>query len=78
MSKKNNNKPASSWIKGIGWHGEVLSIWTKDTVRYDYFNVPKSVFDLFEKCDSKGRYFHEHIDGQYEYVKVICEAPKAA
>ena len=68
----------SSWIKDYGWHEDVLSIWISETERYDYYDVPEPVYDLFEKSDSKGSFFHKNIRGQYPYAKVICAVRKAA
>lgn len=38
--------------------------------RYAYADVPGQVHRSFLKAESKGRFFHQHIDGQYRYERL--------
>lgn len=66
---------ASQNIAQIGWEqGGTLFIKFHYRNRlYRYFLVPKAVFEEFLSAKSKGRYFSEAIDGQYE-----CELVEGA
>lgn len=37
---------------------------------YDYFDVPQNVYRSFLNSESKGKFFHKHINKKYEYKKV--------
>lgn len=37
--------------------------------RYRYRAVPRAVFDALLAAPSKGRFFHEEIDGRYRYAR---------
>lgn len=37
---------------------------------YQYFDVPKQIFEELLRADSKGRFFHGQIKGQYRYARV--------
>lgn len=37
---------------------------------YEYFDFPASLFDQFLGADSKGKFFHAFIKGQFRYAKV--------
>ena len=39
-------------------------------VKYEYKNVPPSVYAAFKKAKSKGTYLNKHIKGHFDYVKV--------
>ena len=43
-----------------------LRIWFVSKGVYDYFNVPESVVLDFANAQSKGRYFHNNIYGEWE------------
>ena len=51
---------AMTRMRVIFWNGEA----------YDYYNVPKEVYDNFLKADSQGVFFHKHIKDKYHYEKV--------
>jgi len=62
----------SSNIKGIAYSGTSNTLWvkfTKGTI-YSYSGVTKQRFDAFKNAESKGKYFHKNIRGNYEYEKV--------
>lgn len=44
----------------------------KNTV-YAYTGVPTHVHDGFIKAESKGKYFHQNIRGQFEYGRIYEE-----
>jgi hypothetical protein len=37
---------------------------------YQYFDVPKSIFEALLQADSKGIFFHGQIKGQFRYARV--------
>jgi len=37
---------------------------------YQYFDVPEAVYEEFMRAESKGRFLHAHIKGNYRYAKV--------
>ena len=37
---------------------------------YQYFDVPKVIYDELLKADSKGKYFHSQIKGHFRYARV--------
>ena len=39
--------------------------------QYAYKEVPREVHRSFLEADSKGRFFHEQIDGRYRYEKLL-------
>jgi hypothetical protein len=44
----------------------VLSLWFAESGGpYDYYLVPKRVFDELCRASSKGRYFNQHIRDQF-------------
>lgn len=44
----------------------VLSLWfAKSGGPYDYYGVPKSVYDGLLRAASKGQFFHDYIRDQY-------------
>jgi hypothetical protein len=46
-----------------------LSVWFESGERYDYFGVPRAVYDAFVAADSKGRFFAEQIRDQYRFER---------
>lgn len=38
--------------------------------QYQYFEVPKQVFEGLRTADSHGKYFHKHIKGSYRYTRL--------
>ena len=37
---------------------------------YQYFDVPKHIFEELLRADSKGKFFHAQIKGHYRYARV--------
>ncbi|MDD9809116.1 MAG: KTSC domain-containing protein [Thaumarchaeota archaeon] len=37
---------------------------------YEYYGVPRRSYDMLLAAPSKGRYFHEHIKGKYNFARV--------
>ena len=52
---------SSSAISRIEWSDDVLSIWFRETGRYDYPGVPEAVYEAFLQAPSKGTFFNDHI-----------------
>lgn len=55
----------SSAISRIEWSGGTLSIWFRESGRYDYYNVPEHVYQRFLAATSKGTFFNDHIRDRY-------------
>lgn len=37
---------------------------------YEYMEVDRKVFDALVKAESAGKFFHQHIRGKYDFLKV--------
>lgn len=48
----------------------ILRIYFKNGLIYDYYNVPKEVYEEFLKSESKGTFFHKNINKKYIFLKV--------
>jgi hypothetical protein len=61
----------SSTIKAVDYLGAlyVLTIEFKNGSVYHYHIVESKVYKDFLKAESKGKYFHKHIRGKYDYKK---------
>ena len=55
----------SSAISRIEWAGGTLSIWFRESGRYDYYGVPENVYTAFLSARSKGSFFNDHIRDRY-------------
>ena len=60
----------SSCISTVEYHDQAIYITFKTGGKYCYYNVPKSVYTGLLSSHSKGKYFHEHIDGKYPYAPI--------
>lgn len=60
---------ASTSIKSVGYDDEAdaLEIEFHSGGVYQYFDVPERVYTELLEADSRGRYFHEEIRGQYAF-----------
>lgn len=60
-------KVDSSAMNEVGYDSSTrtLCIRFKSGKDYNYFNVPKEVFEGLIRAHSKGTYFNNHIDGKY-------------
>lgn len=38
-------------------------------ITYDFYNVPKEVYEKLISSDSAGKYFHANVKNRYEYEK---------
>lgn len=65
-------KVNSSNIDSIGYDSNsmILEIAFLSGGTYQYFNVPKSIFDGIMSASSHGSYFHQYIKEKYSYQKV--------
>ncbi len=63
---------ASSNLRSMGYDPElgILEIEFHSGGIYQYFNVPKTVYDALKSASSHGSYFHQHIKGRYQYTKI--------
>lgn len=66
------NTPESSNIAGFGYNegNRVLTVEFKNGGRYEYFDVPSTVFDAMKGADSKGQFLAQSIKGQYRYARI--------
>ncbi len=62
----------SSNINAIGYDegSETLQIEFINGGMYQYFDVPRQVFDGIMNADSKGKFLHSNIKGAYRYSRV--------
>lgn len=63
-------KVQSSIISEIDYDGTDLTIAFNNGRVYVYENVPASVYEGLANADSKGQYFHESVNGRYNYSRV--------
>lgn len=57
---------------------QTLSVWFRPSGRrYDYFEVPATVYDALRRSPSKGRYFNAHIRDGYGYNQSEPKHPPA-
>ena len=62
----------SSMLKSISYDEveEVLTIIFANGGEYNYFDVPKEIFNELINAESEGKYFTAHIKNKYKYEKV--------
>lgn len=60
-------KLQSSMISRIAYDddAQLLSIWFRDSARYCYFDVPRSVYDALRTAPSPGRTFNDLVKGRF-------------
>lgn len=63
---------SSTNIHSIGYEpdSKILEIEFHAGGIYQYFNVPKTIYDALMNASSHASYFHRHIKEQYKYLKV--------
>ena len=62
----------SSMIDSIGYDpkNKLLEIKFLSSHIYHYEDVPPEIFDEFLNADSKGRFFLDYIEDEYEFYKL--------
>ena len=63
----------SSNIRSIGWSNNTLEIEFNNGI-YQYLPVDKVIYRTMMDAESKGKYFHEYIKGQFEVKKLEGQA----
>ncbi|MBD3329520.1 KTSC domain-containing protein [Candidatus Dojkabacteria bacterium] len=65
-------KVQSSNLASVGYdeNSNTLEIEFHSSGIYQYFNVPKNVYDGLMSASSHGQYFDQNIKGVYQYKKV--------
>ena len=65
-------KGSSSTIGKVGYIENELTMivdFKKNNLKYEYYNVPKSIYLGFIQSDAPGKYFLNFIKGKYEFEK---------
>ena len=64
--------PDSSNIYRIKYNDEtyILEVEFNNGGTYEYYDVPITIWENFKLADSKGKFLHEYIKGNYRYSKV--------
>lgn len=64
--------PDSSNILKIKYYEDqyILEVEFQNGGTYQYYDVPITIWENFKAADSKGKYLHEHIKGNYRYSRV--------
>ena len=64
--------PESSNIAGFGYDSEaqVLTVEFKQGGRYNYYDVPETVYEQMKTAPSKGQYLAQNIKGRYRYARI--------
>lgn len=65
--------PRSSCIREAGYDEktQTMIINFKSGGRYEFKRVPKDIFDQMIKAPSVGKFFHAHIEKNYQYHKIF-------
>ena len=66
-------KPVDSeMLQYVGYNAKqkILEVVFNSGERYQYFDVPASVYDELMSAESIGQYMHRHIIGHYDYQRV--------
>jgi uncharacterized protein len=71
VEKMERNPVFSSTIISIGYDeaAETLEIEFKSGI-YQYYNVPKTIYEQFIESDSKGQFFHLYVKNGFPYSRV--------
>ena len=62
----------STAIQRIAYEAKsaILSVWFVETEgRYDYYDVPESVYEAFLGASSKGGFFNDHVKDRYRFTR---------
>lgn len=60
----------SSNVEQIGYENGTLLVSFKNGTHYNYYDVPKQLFEDLKKAESKGKFLNENVKGKYEYAKL--------
>ncbi|MBN1234844.1 MAG: KTSC domain-containing protein [Methanotrichaceae archaeon] len=62
----------SSNVKSIGYYEttELLEVEFNNGNIYEYYKVPKGIYDSFMAASSQGKYLNQYIKGKYSFKKV--------
>jgi hypothetical protein len=63
----------SSNVKKIGWEKEVLRIQFNNDSMYEYYKVPKEVYENLLTAQSKGSFVSRNIARNFEYKRIKDE-----
>lgn len=63
---------SSSNLSSVGYDPatKVLEIEFNSGGIYQYYSVPSATYNALMQASSKGKYFHQHIKGQYPEKKI--------
>ena len=67
------HRVSSSSINSIGYNSLTLTVGVKfiTGALYEYYQVPESVYNMFNNASSKGTYLANHIEDKFKYRKVL-------
>jgi hypothetical protein len=59
-------------LQYVGYNAKqkILEVVFNSGERYQYFDVPASVYDELMSAESIGQYMHRHIIGYYDYQRL--------
>lgn len=68
----NRRSVASSNIRSVGYdeQSQVLEIEFHSGGIYQYYSVPRYIYDGLMSASSHGKYFHAHIKDQFRYQRI--------
>ena len=63
--------PESSTMSGFGYdeQSQILTVEFKNGGRYNYFDVPRDLFDRMVAADSRGQFLTQNVKGMYRYAR---------
>ena len=67
------NTPLSSAVRSIGWDGSTQTLVVLFDELYAYYHVPQGIWIGLSQAASKGEYIQQHIIGNYQFDRIICE-----
>ena len=65
----------SSNIHSVGYENGILQIQYRGGGIYNYFDVPKTLFEHLMKAESKGRFVNANINKKFKYEKLVPLKP---
>jgi len=60
----------SSNLAAVGYAQDTLVVSFRNGTVYEYFSVPKPVYEGLLSASSKGQYLHRFVKGRYRYRKI--------